>query len=489
MNIRVISEKNAATPDVLAIFTYKNTREFILRDFKADIGTYFDVPHADVWHIDSRRAVLIGLGERGKGCRIDNLRDAAALFPKHLKGLKKNIELHTENIGIMLPDEEPVAVRTVVEGFLNGLYEFRRFKTEEDKNPLKIENVDIVVKEKSSEKIAILERAAKEGKIIAEAIHMARDLGNMPANELTPLKFYWKARDCKISAYSYSKDKLKEKNLNAILAVGSGSEHEPELVVVNYSSPKYEGRPIILVGKGLTFDSGGISLKPSEQMEEMKYDMAGAAAVLATVKAAAELKLPVSIIGLMPLAENKPGPAAIRPGDIIKSYSGKTIEVINTDAEGRLLLADACSFAVKELNPGILITVATLTGACVTAAGNAAAGLMGNNPELVNEIREIGMDIGEKVQTFELFPEYGDQLKSEHADIKNVGGKEAGVITAAMFIQKFIELEGIEKPKWAHLDIAGTAYVQSQTPAKNYWDKKGATGWGVRLLIEFLKRR
>jgi leucyl aminopeptidase len=376
---------------------------------------------------------------------------------------------------------------------LNGLYEFREFKTEKEKNPLEIDNFYIIC-DGPPEVTSLLEPSVKAGQIIAEAVHLARDLGNAPANILTPVKFADKIRRFSFVDFAdphiFNDECLEKMGMNAILAVGAGSENVPNLAVLEYCPPGgSSSKPkIVLVGKGLTFDSGGISIKPDQGMEEMKYDMAGAANVFAVVRAAAKLRVSIPMVAVMPLAENMPGSAAIKPGSVIKSYSGKTIEIINTDAEGRLLLADACSYAVKKFNPSTVITMATLTGACVIAAGNAAAGLMGNDPELVAQIKKSGELIGEKVQTFELFPEYRDQLKSDVADIKNIGGREAGAITAAMFVEEFLKLEENTKvPKWAHLDIAGTAYMQSQTPKKNYFSP-GATGWGVRLLIEFLRR-
>jgi leucyl aminopeptidase len=496
MDANIFSEKNAKMPSILAILAYKDTKDIInrrfiipvlsttLKNFKADLGLVIDDPRP-MWH-----TVIIGLGERGKGCRIDNFRHAAAILPRHLEELSRKTCLNAKDIAIMIPDEDSAAVEAVIEGFFNGLYEFGKFKTKKEKTPA-IEKI-FIISGKPPEITSLLEPSVKAGRVIAESVHLARNLANMPSNELTPAKFLHEAKSAlaenkHIYTSVHDAASLERMGLKAILAVGKGSVCGAVMMIVKYNAPGYKGRPVVLVGKGVTFDSGGISLKPSLGMEKMKYDMAGAANVLATIKAVAELKLPVSLVGVLPLVENSIGERALRPGDIIRSCSGKTIEIISTDAEGRLLLADACSFAVRSYKPLVVVTIATLTGACGIVAGNVAACLMGNDRILIDEIKNAGERVGEKVQILELFPEYEQQIKSKIADIKNTGGKGAEVVTAAMFIQKFLELSNIGAPKWAHLDIASTAYINSQKPPKSYFSY-GATGWGVRLLIEFLRR-
>jgi len=278
-------------------------------------------------------------------------------------------------------------------------------------------------------------------------------------------------------------EELEEMGMGGIVNVGRGSSHEPKLIILEYDGTGRgeEERPYVVVGKAITFDTGGISLKPSEKMEEMKYDKSGGAAVVGIVKAAALLKLPIRLIGLIPAAENMPGGNAYKPGDIIRFRNGKTAEIINTDAEGRLILADALAYGA-EMKPRVMIDLATLTGACVIALGTHATGLLTNNQELGEKIKESGERTGERVWQLPLWKQYKEQLKSEVADMKNVGGRPGGAITAAAFLSNFVG----ETP-WAHLDIAGTAWTQETTEKKSYIPK-GATGVGVRLVIDYLAR-
>jgi leucyl aminopeptidase len=264
--------------------------------------------------------------------------------------------------------------------------------------------------------------------------------------------------------------------MGAILGVARGSLEPPRFIILEYGRARKGRRPIVLVGKSITFDSGGISLKPSEKMEQMKDDMSGGAAVLGALRAIAQLKLPLHVVGLLPATENMPSGTAIKPGDILKSLSGKTIEVINTDAEGRLCLADALTYAARY-KPEAIIDLATLTGACVVALGNYAIGVMSRSPELMERIKRAGERSGERVWELPLWEEYNEQIKSDIADLKNVGGRGAGSITAGLFLHKFVG----DYP-WVHLDIAGTAWIETDRP----YCPKGATGVGVRLLVEYL---
>ncbi len=279
--------------------------------------------------------------------------------------------------------------------------------------------------------------------------------------------------DCTI----LKKPEIEKEKMGALLGVAQGSEREPRLIVMEYSGGKKGDAPVALVGKGVVFDSGGLSIKPSEGMEEMKMDMGGGAAVIGAMTAAALLKLPCNLVGIVPAVENMPSGTAIRPGDILTSASGKTIEVLNTDAEGRLILADALSY-VARYQPKTVVDLATLTGACIIALGHHATAVLGNDDKLVRELLAAGERAGEKAWQLPLWPEYAEQIKSDVADVKNIGGRPAGTITAAAFLQKFAD-----DFKWAHLDIAGTAWADAAKPCY----PKGGTGVGVRLLIEYLK--
>ena len=263
--------------------------------------------------------------------------------------------------------------------------------------------------------------------------------------------------------------------MGAYLSVAKGSNEPPKFIVLEYKGAK--GRPLVLIGKSITFDSGGISLKPADGMEKMKYDMAGGAAVLGVIKAASELKLPVNLVGILPATENLPGGSATKPGDIVKSITGKTVEIINTDAEGRLVLADAIGYA-KRFNPGAIIDIATLTGACSIALGSEAMAMMGNDRGLMDKIKKSAGNTYERVWEMPLFDEYREYIKSDIAEIKNTGGKNGSLVTAAYFLYEFAE-----KTPWVHLDIAGTAWAEKDKP----YIPKGASGIGVRLVMDLLK--
>ena len=282
-----------------------------------------------------------------------------------------------------------------------------------------------------------------------------------------------------VSCTVLDKVKLKELGMNALLSVASGSNEEPKFIILEYKGDEADATPIVLVGKGITFDSGGICIKPSDKMDEMKSDMAGGAAVMGAIMACADLGLPLNIVGLIPATENMPSGTALKPGDVFTSYSGKTIEVINTDAEGRLILADALAYASKY-KPAAIIDLATLTGACVIALGEEVIGMFGTDDKLKSELEEAARETGELVWELPLWESYQEKIKSDIADYKNHGGRPAGAITAAAFLSKFVG----DFP-WVHLDIAGPAWTDKD---KTY-TPKGASGAGVRLLVEFLRNR
>ncbi|MBN1594933.1 leucyl aminopeptidase [candidate division FCPU426 bacterium] len=359
-------------------------------------------------------------------------------------------------------------------------YQYKEFKLHQtpDEKPVV---VDVAL---AVEKTNACIQHAREGRVIGEAVNFARTLANQPANKLFPLSLAEQARKMarKYAAMRVKILRLPEMRrmgMGALLAVGAGSQRPPVLIDLFYKGGKTSERPVVFIGKGITFDSGGISLKPSNKMDEMRFDMSGAATVLGTIKAAAQLKLPVNIAGIIPAAENMPSGSASRPGDIVRSMSGQTIEILNTDAEGRLVLADGITYA-KKYNPQCIIDFATLTGAVVVALGNVASGLISNDYQLAEEIKKAADVSGEKVWQLPLWNEYRDLIKSDVADMANIGSKSgAGTIVGAAFVEKFIG-----KIPWIHLDIAGTAYGDAGSIYS-----KGATGVGICLALEWLKQR
>lgn len=420
-----------------------------------------------------KQVILGGLGEEEK-FDLDKYRQASAAAAQQAQGLnKKRIAYHIRRIR----DFEPVSLgRAAVEGAILGTYKFEKYKGEKEKKELS--EIKIVTTEISSKERLKIEWS----KIYSEAANYSRDIANTPANEATPSYLAERAKELAMEkGLEYEvleKKDMVEKGMEGIIAVSKGSHELPKTIILRYR-PKEAKARIGLVGKGITFDSGGISLKREEDMDKMKFDKTGACAVLGIFKAASEAGFPVELIGVIPCTENLPGGGATRPGDIIRPYKGKTVEVVNTDAEGRLILADALSY-ISEYKPEVVLDFATLTGACVVALGSIAMGMMGNEEELKDKIREMSSLSGEKIWELPLFEEYGNQIKSDVADLKNVGGRKAGAITGAMFLKNFIG-----KYKWVHLDIAGTSYDRENDEIPYYG--KGATGTGVRLIAYLLE--
>ncbi|UCC60457.1 MAG: leucyl aminopeptidase [Dehalococcoidia bacterium] len=322
-----------------------------------------------------------------------------------------------------------------------------------------------------------MEDYVTRGRVLADATNFARDMINEPGNYMTPSDMVEVARgvasEWGLEFRVIEKEEMEQLGMGALLGVAQGSKQPPKFIIISYRGGGDGSSTLGLIGKGLTFDSGGISIKPSESMDEMKGDMAGGAAVIAVMKAIAELKPRIDVTGLVPATENLPDGAALKPGDILKAMNGKTIEVVNTDAEGRLILADAICYA-KSLGLSPLIDIATLTGACRVALGDICTGAMGNNQELVDKVISTGMDAGEKIWQLPMFDEYKELNKSEVADIKNTGGRYGGAITAAQFLAEFSD----DTP-WVHLDIAGPSYIKKD---QSYLIK-GATGAMVRTLV------
>jgi leucyl aminopeptidase len=338
----------------------------------------------------------------------------------------------------------------------------------------------VVLLGETDEEIRSIQKGVRLGEIVSESVYLARDLVNGPSNVVTPTALAEKARqvasDHGMDIQVLETDKVEAMGMGAFTAVAKGSQEPAKFITLEYNKGKGLDT-IALVGKGITFDSGGISIKPSEGMERMKDDMSGAAAVLATMQAASKLQIPLHLVGVLPATENLPSGRAYKPGDILKTLSGQTVEVISTDAEGRLILSDALTYSLRY-QPKTIIDLATLTGACVIALGNYVTGLFGNDESLLKRIEEASVKTGEKVWRLPLWDEYFEHLKSEVADFRNVGARAAGAIIGGIFLSKFVG-----KVPWVHLDIAGPASIDKDRP----YIPKGGTGAGVRLLIQFLQ--
>ncbi|MFQ5771006.1 MAG: leucyl aminopeptidase, partial [bacterium] len=326
-----------------------------------------------------------------------------------------------------------------------------------------------------------VQKGIQWGKVVSEAANFTRDLQNHPGNWITPTRLAEIARETAkeggLKCDVLVKEDMEELRMGALLGVAQGSVEPPKFIVLEHNSGKANIDTIVFVGKGITFDSGGISIKPSEKMEEMKFDMSGGAAVMGALKACAQLDIPLHVVGLIPATENLPGGHSMKPGDILRTSSGKTIEIINTDAEGRLILADALDYA-KRYQPRAVVDLATLTGACVVALGHYATGLFGKDSNLLSRLKQAGEKTGERLWELPLWEAYDEDIKSDYADVKNSAGRWGGAITAAAFLAKFAD-----GYPWAHLDIAGTAWSDKELA----YVPKGGTGLGVRLMLQFLR--
>jgi leucyl aminopeptidase len=429
--------------------------------------------------LPAKRIILAGLGKR-PDYDLDRLRGVFAKASQQVRRLnQKNVAVSTD----ALPSDFTLdkTIEAAVEGVFLGLYQFTHFKTLERNKIKELDRFTLVCADKGEVEKA--KTAVKAAEIISRAVYFVRDLVSMPANEMTPADMANEAinmtgrKNVKVTVLDAAR--MQDLGMNALLGVARGSGEPPKFIIVEYGGGKKNDPRVVLVGKGITFDSGGISLKPADKMDEMKTDMAGGAAVLGAIMAVSDLNLPINVTALIPATENLPGGKALKPGDIIKSMSGQTIEVINTDAEGRLILADALTYAVR-LKPALIIDLATLTGACIVALGKNVIGMMGNDDALKTEIKDAAVATGEKVWELPLWEEYHDALKSDVADFKNVGNRDGGAITAAAFLSKFAG-----NHPWVHLDIAGPAWLDKDRP----YIPKGASGVGVRLLVDFLRKR
>jgi len=362
------------------------------------------------------------------------------------------------------------------EGAALGLYRFDRYKTSAESREL--ETFTLVHNDEDE-----VASGAETGAKLAESALLARNLANEPSNTATPEYLAEKAREIAerygMQASILDRAGIEGQGLHGLATVGRASENEPRFIALEHHGGEDGDPPVILVGKAVTFDSGGISIKPATNMEDMKYDMSGGAAVLGAMEAVGSLGLPLNVVALVPATENLPGGNAFKPGDVLELHSGKTVEIVTTDAEGRLILADALSYA-RRYEPAAVVDCATLTGACYVALGDHASGLMGNDDTLILEIQTAGEASGERAWHLPLFKEYTEQIKGNTADLKNSGGRYGGALTAGAFLKEFADYP------WAHLDIAGTAYYGKQ---HNAYTPRGASGTPARLLVEFLRGR
>lgn len=433
--------------------------------------------------IPAPRVILVGLGKPEEFSRDRVRQVSGTAFRKAAELGCRTVATIVHGAGIGGLDVRQAAEATV-EGAMLGTYAYREYKTREGDNPLGSVESCLVV-EYDANKLAEVEAGARDGAILARAVNAARTLINRPPNALYPAAFADEAQAMAgrvgLKCVVFTEKELAEHAMGGILAVGQGSQRPPRLVVLEHAPAGVEGAPLVFVGKGVTFDTGGVSIKPSEGMGSMKGDMSGAAAVFGALQAIAELNLPRRVIGLIPLAENMPDGAAYRPGDVISMMSGLKVEIISTDAEGRMLLADALHYA-KRFAPSGVVDLATLTGACIVALGEGvAAGLFANNDAWAEAVLNAAAAAGERMWRLPLYREYGDKIRSDAADIKNSGDRYGGVGTSAYFLYRFVEGEG-EYP-WAHVDMAGMMFSKEN---KGY-QVKGAMGYGVRTLVELAR--
>jgi len=423
------------------------------------------------------RVVIMGLGKKEE-LTPDKIRGAIAKTCRQLK--KQRVEdtatvAHGSGVNDITPEG---SAQAITEGVLLGLYSFRKHITEKEDEQVEIKKLTIVYSKAND--VHLLEKGSSKGRILAEAANLARDMVNEPANYMTPGDMAEMAgevaKENNLELTVLDKKEMQKLGMGALLGVTQGSCQPPKFIIIKYKGTNTDEIDLALVGKGITFDSGGISIKPSNKMEEMKTDMAGGAAVIAAIAAVAQLKPEINVMAIVPAVENLPGGSALKPGDILTTMTGKTIEIISTDAEGRLILADALGYANK-LKVKRIVDVATLTGACQVALGSICTGVFGNNQQLVDKIVAAGAEAGEPMWQMPMYDEYKEQNKSDIADIKNAAKGGAGAITAAQFLAEFAG----DTP-WVHLDIAGTSFGDKE---RKYYTK-GATGVPVRTLVNLV---
>jgi len=461
-----------------------------LGDFKGKEGSSAVIYGNE--RIGAKRILLVGLGERKKATP-DTVRKAAANAANKsvlIKAKTLSLALHRAFAGRF---DLSIMGKALAEGTYLGSYRYDEFVTESENGRLNSLSVEVI--DSDAAKAKKLNIGVTSGVVIGRAHSYARTLANRPANVINPPALADEANKLAkdtagLSCTVFDEKQMAAKGMGGVLAVGSGSKSPPRFIVLKYK-PTGKGAPaasflrsktagarptIALVGKAITFDSGGLSIKPANNMDEMKLDKTGGITVLATMKAVAELKLALNVFGIIPSAENLPSGTSYRPGDIITTFSGKTVEVLNTDAEGRMLLCDALAYAVKQ-NCDIIIDIATLTGACKVALGKYMAGLMGNDEKLMKQLQTASQKSGENIWPMPSGDEYAQEMKSKIADLKNIGSKWGGACTAAAFLRQFVG-----NAKWAHLDIAGVEMFEKATE----YTTQGSSGFGVRLLTTYL---
>ncbi len=424
-----------------------------------------------------RRVLLLGLGE-ADAVDAERVRQHAG------RAVRAAERLGVESLALALPAAGGVDAREVAQAAAEGAalaaWRFTELKGGEEGDAATAVTRVELYGEGDAEALGA---AARAGEIVARGANFARTLQARPGNVATPTHLADEARrmaqEVGLDVTIFDEEAMEEAGMYAILTVSRGSHEEARLIVLEHRGGADGDAPLVLVGKGLTFDAGGISIKPAKGMESMKFDMSGGAAVLGAMRAVAELDVPLNVVGIVPSSENLPSGTAVKPGDVIPTLGGKTVEVINTDAEGRLILADALAHGAR-LKPAAMVDCATLTGAVVVALGHHAAGVMGNDDALVEELREAGRASGERCWPLPLWDDYRRQLDSDTADLKNVGGRPAGSITAGMFLKEFVG-----DTRWGHLDVAGTAYGDDPLP----YQRKGGFGFPTRLLVAWVRSR
>ncbi|MFH1977739.1 MAG: leucyl aminopeptidase [Candidatus Aenigmatarchaeota archaeon] len=483
MKIELKDKKPEAVSDELLVFpltekdtksvkgswsVYKLIRSAVIDgDFR---GKFKDALYLRDDKNKTKRILLVGLGKDSE-INEERIRRCYSIVFAYTK--KKKISSFTT----VLPKTKlklANTIKSMIEGVVLSDYDFDKYK-KKDKETKKLKEFSILSKQ--------VKDVVRETLIECESTKFARTLVNEPADKMNPLETEKVAKEIakthKIKVTIIADKELAKKGMNLIYGVGKGSIYPPRLIIMEYWGGKKSEKPICLVGKGITFDTGGINLKPTGYIEDMKSDKGGACAVISTMKALAELKIKKNVVGLASMCENMIGSGAQRPSDIVKSYSGQTVEILNTDAEGRLAMADALTYAEKHYKPQVIVDLATLTGACVVALGQVTAGMVSTSDKYSDKMYKAGQKVFERVWRLPLYEEYEEMTKGEVSDIKNIGYKHhAGTISAAGFLRKFIK----DTP-WIHLDIAGVAFLDKPS----YYLPKGATGFGVRLLLEFIK--
>lgn len=442
-------------------------------DFKAKPGAIHLLHPAAKF--PAERVLLAGLGRRRDFTLVRLYQALGKAAPTLRAAGAKDITVAVDGLG---QNSEDIG-QAIAESSLLGLYRFLKYKTlDENGRGKTIQKLTLLTETASA--VKALQKGVRTGEVIAESTSIVRDMVNSPAADMTPTIVADKAREVArqfdIKIRILERRQMEKLGMGALLGVAAGSVQPPKFIIIEYR--RGGKKPFIaLVGKTITFDSGGISIKPSENMDRMKDDMAGGAAVLGAIRTAAALKLPLNIVGLLPATENMPSGSALKPGDVLRTLSGQTIEIVNTDAEGRLILSDALTYACRY-KPAVIVDIATLTGACAIALGQEAIGMLGTDDTCKKKIREAGIKTGERVWELPLWEEYYELIKSDIADMKNAGGRAGGVITAAALLSKFVK-----KYPWVHLDIAATSWSDKDRP----YTPKGATGVGMRLLTQFLR--